>query len=69
MDLQNAMIINLRRRSESVSFVDKDLALFNKKKDSNLYNSDIDNYMGVKKIRNYIVASINDYEEKIVGQE
>ena len=43
--------------------------MFSKRKESNLYNSDIDNYIGVKKIKNFIVASINDYEEKVKGQD
>ncbi|CDW73584.1 UNKNOWN [Stylonychia lemnae] len=36
---------------------------FNQKKKSNGFNSDVDNYIGVKQIKNFLIASINDYDE------
>ena len=30
-----------------------------------MFNSDVDNYIGAKNISNFIIASINDTDEKV----
>ena len=60
-------VFSHKRRSSDMTVADirqTITSVFNKRRYSTFFNSDVDNFIGVKNIRNFLIASMNEEDEE-----